>query len=71
MHQHDGDKHRLRSISLERIRRNCVLARSPSHLVPTLSHLTPVFNIGHTNAMAYVNAHSSRQAIDIAFQRAG
>jgi hypothetical protein len=39
--------------------------------VPTLSHLTPVFNIGHTNAMAYVNAHSSRQAIDIAFQRAG
>jgi hypothetical protein len=52
------DKHQLRGISLEHIRRDRILQEAlvtgADHL-----HLTLVFNIDHTNAMAYANAASN------------
>ncbi len=51
------DKHQLRGISLEHIRRDRILAEALATGADPL-HLTLVFNIDHTNAMAYANAAS-------------
>ena len=51
-------KHQLRGISLERIRRDRILHEALATGADPL-HLTLVFNIDHTNAMAYANAASS------------
>jgi integrase len=49
------DKHQLRGISLERIRRDRILQEALATGADPL-HLALVFNIDHTNAMAYANA---------------
>jgi hypothetical protein len=49
------DKHQLRGISLERIRRDRILQEALITGADPL-HLALVFNIDHTNAMAYANA---------------
>jgi integrase len=49
------DKHQLRGISLERIRRDRILQEALATGGDPL-HLALVFNIDHTNAMAYANA---------------
>ena len=52
------DKHQLRGISLEHIRRDRILQEALAAGADPL-HLTLVFNIDHTNAMAYANAASN------------
>ena len=52
------DKHQLRGISLDRIRRDRILQEALATGADPL-HLTLIFNIDHTNAMAYANAASS------------
>ena len=52
------DKHQLRGISLEHIRRDRILQEALVTGADPL-HLTLVFNIDHTNAMAYANAASN------------
>ena len=49
------DKHQLRGISLEHIRRDRILQEALATGADPL-HLTLVFNIDHTNAMAYADA---------------
>jgi len=49
------DKHQLRGISLEQIRRDRILHEALATGADPL-HLALVFNIDHTNAMAYANA---------------
>jgi hypothetical protein len=49
------DKHQLRGISLEHIRRDRILHEALATGADPL-HLALVFNIDHTNAMAYANA---------------
>jgi hypothetical protein len=49
------DKHQLRGISLEHIRRDRILQEALAAGADPL-HLALVFNIDHTNAMAYANA---------------
>ena len=49
------DKHQLCGLSLERIRRDRILQEAVATGADPL-HLTLVFNIDHTNAMAYANA---------------
>ena len=49
------DKHQLHGISLERIRRDRILHEAMATGTDPL-HLALVFNIDHTNAMAYANA---------------
>jgi hypothetical protein len=49
------DKHQPRGISLERIRRDRILHEALATGADPL-HLSLVFNIDHTNAMAYANA---------------
>ena len=49
------DKHQLHGISLEQIRRDRILAEALATGADPL-HLALVFNIDHTNAMAYANA---------------
>ena len=49
------DKHQLRGISLEHIRRDRILQEALATGADPL-HLSLVFNIDHTNAMAYANA---------------
>jgi hypothetical protein len=49
------DKHQPRGISLEHIRRDRILAEALATGADPL-HLALVFNIDHTNAMAYANA---------------
>ena len=49
------DKHQLRGIFLERIRRDRILQEALAVGADPL-HLVLVFNIDHTNAMAYANA---------------
>ena len=49
------DKHQLRGICLEHIRRDRILHEAPATGADPL-HLALVFNIDHTNAMAYANA---------------
>jgi hypothetical protein len=49
------DKHQPRGISLEHIRRDRILHEALATGADPL-HLTLVFNIDHTNAMAYANA---------------
>jgi hypothetical protein len=49
------DKHQLPGISLERIRRDRILHEALATGADPL-HLALVFNIDHTNAMAYANA---------------
>ena len=49
------DKHQLRGISLEHIRRDCILQEALVTGADPL-HLALVFNIDHTNATAYANA---------------
>ena len=49
------DKHQLRGISLEHIRRDRILPEALATGADSL-HLTLVFNIDHTNAMAYADA---------------
>jgi integrase len=49
------DKHQLRGISLEHIRRDRILHEAMATSADPL-HLTLVFNIDHTNAMAYASA---------------
>jgi hypothetical protein len=49
------DKHQLHGISLEHIRRDCILQEALATGADPL-HLALVFNIDHTNAMAYANA---------------
>ncbi len=49
------DKHQLRGISLEHIRRDRILHEALATGAGPL-HLALVFNIDHTNAMAYANA---------------
>ena len=49
------DKHQLRGICLERIRRDRILHEALAAGADPL-HLSLVFNIDHTNAMAYANA---------------
>jgi hypothetical protein len=49
------DKHQLRGISLEHIRRDRILQEALATGADPL-HLALVFNIDHTNAMAYANA---------------
>ena len=49
------DKHQLRGVSLEHIRRDRILQEAPATGADPL-HLALVFNIDHTNAMAYANA---------------
>jgi hypothetical protein len=49
------DKHQLRGISLERIRRDRILHEALATGADSL-HLSLVFSIDHTNAMAYANA---------------
>jgi hypothetical protein len=49
------DKHQLRGISPEHIRRDRILQEALATGAGPL-HLTLVFNIDHTNAMAYANA---------------
>ncbi len=49
------DKHRLRGISLEHIRRDRILQEALATGAGPL-HLALVFNIDRTNAMAYANA---------------
>ena len=48
------DKHQLRGISLDRIRRDRILQEALATGADPL-HLALVFNIDHTNAMAYAN----------------
>jgi hypothetical protein len=48
-------KHQLRGISLKHIRRDRILAEALATGADPL-HLALVFNIDHTNAMAYANA---------------
>jgi hypothetical protein len=52
------DKHQLRGISLEHIRRDRILQEALATGADSL-HLTLVFNIDHTNAMAYADAARS------------
>jgi integrase len=52
------DKHQPRGISLERIRRDRILQEALATGADPL-HLTLVFNIDHTNAIAYANAARS------------
>jgi hypothetical protein len=52
------DKHQLHGVSLERIRRDRILAEALATGADPL-HLALVFNIDHTNAMAYANAARS------------
>jgi hypothetical protein len=52
------DKHQLRGISLEHIRRDPILHEALATGADPL-HLSLVFNIDHTNAMAYANAARS------------
>jgi integrase len=52
------DKRQLRGISLEHIRRDRILQEALAAGADPL-HLTLVFNIDHTNAMAYANAASN------------
>ena len=49
------DKHQLHGISLEQIRRDRILHEALATGADSL-HLALVFNIDHTNAMAYANA---------------
>jgi integrase len=49
------DKHQLRGISLEHIRRDRILQEALAARADPL-HLALIFNIDHTNAMAYANA---------------
>jgi hypothetical protein len=49
------DKHQLRGISLEHIRRDRILQEALATGADSL-HLTLVFNIDHTNAVAYADA---------------
>ena len=49
------DKHQLHGISLEQIRRDRILQEALATGADPL-HLALVFNIDHTNAMAYANA---------------
>ena len=49
------DKHRLRGVSLDHIRRDRILLEALATGADPL-HLSLVFNIDHTNAMAYANA---------------
>src|SRR5262249_53712224 len=49
------DKHQLRGISLDRIRRDRILHEALATGADPL-HLSLVFNIDHTTAMAYANA---------------
>jgi integrase len=49
------DKHQPRGISLEHIRRDRILNEALANAADPL-HLALVFNIDHTNAMAYANA---------------
>ena len=49
------DKHQLRGISLDHIRRDRILQEALATGADPL-HLSLVFNIDHTNAMAYANA---------------
>jgi hypothetical protein len=49
------DKHQPRGISLEHIRRDRILHEALATTADPL-HLALVFNIDHTNAMAYANA---------------
>ena len=49
------DKHQLRGVSLEHIRRDRILQEALATGADPL-HLALVFNIDHTNAMAYANA---------------
>jgi hypothetical protein len=52
------DKHQLRGISLERIRRDRILHEALAAGADPV-HLALVFNIDHTNALAYANAARS------------
>jgi integrase len=52
------DKHQLRGISLEHIRRDRILHEALATDADPV-HLALVFNIDHTNAMAYTNAARS------------
>jgi hypothetical protein len=52
------DKHQLRGISLERIRRDRILHEALATSAGPV-HLVLVFNIDHTNAMAYATAARS------------
>ena len=52
------DKHQLRGISLERIRRDRILQEAMATGADPLD-LALVFNIDYTNAMAYANAARS------------
>ena len=54
-HRRYLDKHQPRGISLERIRRDRILHEALATGADPL-HLSLVFNIDHTNAMAYANA---------------
>ena len=49
------DKHQLHSVCLEHIRRDRILQEALATGADPL-HLALVFNIDHTNAMAYANA---------------
>jgi hypothetical protein len=49
------DKHQLRGISLDHIRRDRILHEALATGADPL-HLSLIFNIDHTNAMAYANA---------------
>jgi len=49
------DKHQPHGISVEHIRRDCILQEALATGADPL-HLALVFNIDHTNAMAYANA---------------
>ena len=54
------DKHQPPGISLEQIRRDRILRQAPAAGADPL-HLALVFNIDHTNAMAYANAARNLQ----------